>query len=205
MVFKMKPSKSGINKLPLFCQFRPACKNWGSSDETFCRTWKFPAKRYMYNFYSTFAREGPLPLPNCFFCYTRPSRSFRSASHPPSVTNLASEKSFFFHLYPISGQLLLKNVLLETFAFTLSPTGAMVKPIFSSHWTSSPNSSHKTLLWFYLKFAVSSCDSDFFHVTGVPTTGPHEIPIQILSQFWKYWFDFFCRFSQNKLITLFEF
>ena len=77
MVFKMKPSKSGINKLPLFRQFRPACKNWGSSDETFCRTWKFPAKRYMYNFYSTFAREGPLPLPNCFFCYTRPSSTLK--------------------------------------------------------------------------------------------------------------------------------
>ena len=110
-----------------------------------------------------FDRKGPLPLPNRFLCYTRPSRSFRSASHPPSVTNLASEKSFLFHLYPISGQLLLKKVLLETFAFTLPPTGAVVKPIFSSYWTSSPNSSHKTLLWFYLKFAVSSCDSDFFH------------------------------------------
>ena len=73
-VFKMKPSKSGINKLPLFCQFRPACKKLGSSDETFCRTWKFSAKWYMYIFYSTSAREGPLPLPNCFFCYTRPSR-----------------------------------------------------------------------------------------------------------------------------------
>ena len=94
MVFKMKPSKSGINKLPLFRQFRPACKKLGSSDETFWRTWKFSAKRYMYIFYSTSAREGPLPLPNCFFCYTRPS--VRSASHPPSVTNLASEKRKFF-------------------------------------------------------------------------------------------------------------
>ena len=124
-------------------------------------------------------------------------------THPPWLI-LLPIKVFLFHLYPISGQLLLKKVLLETFAFTLPPTGAMVNPIFSSHWTSSPNSSHKTLLWFYLKFAVSSCDSKFFHVTGVPTTGPHEIPIQILSQFWKYWFDFFCRFSQNKLITSFE-
>ena len=44
---------------------------------------------------------------------------------------------------------------------------------------------------FFLKFAVSTCDSDFFHVTGVPTTGPDEIPIHILSQFWKYWFNFF--------------
>ena len=74
MVFKMKPSKSGINKLPLFRQFRPACKKLGNSDETFWRTWKFSAKWYMYIFYSTSAREGPLPLPNCFFCYTRPSR-----------------------------------------------------------------------------------------------------------------------------------
>ena len=139
-------------------------------------------------------------------CYTRPSsRSGLRPTRPPWLIYLASEKYHLFHLYPISGQLLLKKVLLETFAFTLPPTGAMVKPIFSFHWTSSPNSSHKTFLWFYLKFAVSSCDSDFFHVTGVPTTGPHEIPIQILSQFWKYWFDFFCRFSQNKLITLFEF
>ena len=138
---------------------------------------------------------GALPhLKNFWNAGTRPPRSFRSASHPPSVTNLASEKSFLFHLYPISGQLILQKTLLETFAFTLPPTGAMAKPIFSSHWTSSLNSSHKTLLWFYLKFAVSSCDSDFFHVTGVPTTGPHEIPIQILSQFWKYWFDFFLPF-----------
>ena len=76
-VFKMKPSKSGINKLPLFCQFRPACKKLGSSDETFCRTWKFSAKWYMYIFYSTSAREGPLPLPNCFFCYTRPSSTLK--------------------------------------------------------------------------------------------------------------------------------
>ena len=123
-----------------------------------------------------------------------PSRSGLRPTRPPWLIYLASEKYHLFHLYPISGQLLLKKVLLETFAFTLPPTGAMVKPIFSSHWTSSPNSSHKTLLWFYLKFAVSSCDSDFFHVTGVPTTGPHEIPIQILSQFWKYWFDFFLPF-----------
>ena len=150
-------------------------------------------------------RWGPLPhLKKFCNAGTRPPRSFRSASHPPSVTNLASENDHLFHLYPISGQLLLKKVLLETFGFTLPPTGAMVKPIFSSHWTSSPNSSHKTLLWFYLKFAVSSCDSYFFHVTGVPTTGPHEIPIQILSQFWKFWFYFFCRFSENKLITSFE-
>ena len=77
MVFKMKPSKSGINKLPLFRQFRPACKKLGSSDETFWRTWKFSAKRYMYIFYSTSAREGPLPLPNCFFCYTRPSSTLK--------------------------------------------------------------------------------------------------------------------------------
>ena len=77
MVFKMKPSKSGINKLPLFRQFRPACKKLGSSDETFRRTWKFSAKRYMYIFYSTSAREGPLPLPNCFFCYTRPSSTLK--------------------------------------------------------------------------------------------------------------------------------
>ena len=82
MVFKMKPSKSGINKLPLFRQFRPACKKLGSSDETFWRTWKFSAKRYMYIFYSTSAREGPLPLPNCFFCYTRPSRGYCFA--PPT-------------------------------------------------------------------------------------------------------------------------
>ena len=77
MVFKIKPSKSGINKLPLFRQFRPACKKLGSSDETFWRTWKFSAKWYMYIFYSTSAREGPLPLPNCFFCYTRPSSTLK--------------------------------------------------------------------------------------------------------------------------------
>ena len=195
MVFKMKPSKSGINKLPLFRQFRPACKKLGNSDETFWRTWKFSAKWYMYIFYSTSAREGPLPLPNCFFCYTRPSsRSGLRPTRPPWLILLPRKESFSFHLYPISGQLTLQKTLLETFAFTLPPTGAMVKPIFSSHWTSSPNSSHKTLLWFYLKFAVSSCDSNFFHVTGVPTTGPHEIPIQIVSQFWKYWFDFFLPF-----------
>ena len=100
MVFKMKPSKSGINKLPLFCQFRPACKNWGSSDEKFCRTWKFPAKRYMYNFYSTFAREGPLPLPNCFFCYTRPSsRSGLRPTRPPWLI-LLPRKVFCFTFTP---------------------------------------------------------------------------------------------------------
>ena len=31
-----------------------------------------------------------------------------------------------------------------------------------------------------------------------------RFPIQILSQFWKFWFYFFCRFSENKLITSFE-
>ena len=95
----MKPSKSGINKLPLFCQFRPACKNWGSSDETFCRTWKFPAKRYMYNFYSTFAREGPLPLPNCFFCYTRPSRGncFAPPTRPISFTHPPDQSGHDYH------------------------------------------------------------------------------------------------------------
>ena len=89
MVFKMKPSKSDINKLPLFRQFRPACKKLGSSDETFWRTWKFSAKRYMYIFYSTSAREGPLPLPNCFFCYTRPSRGnyFAPPTRPISFTH----------------------------------------------------------------------------------------------------------------------
>ena len=100
MVFKMKPSKSGINKLPLFCQFRPACKNLGSSDETFCRTWKFPAKRYMYIFYSTSAREGPLPLPNCFFCYTRPSsRSGLRPTRPPWLI-LLPRKKFSFTFTP---------------------------------------------------------------------------------------------------------
>ena len=99
MVFKMKPSKSGINKLPLFRQFRPACKNWGSFDETFCRTWKFPAKRYMYNFYSTFAREGPLPLPNCFFCYTRPSRGncFAPPTRPISFTHPPDQSGHDYH------------------------------------------------------------------------------------------------------------
>ena len=53
---------------------------------------------------------------------------------------------------------------------------------------------------------VSSCDSDIFHVADVPTTGPHEFPTQILSQFWKKTdLIFFCRFSQNKLITSLEF
>ena len=88
-VFKMKPSKNGINKLPLFSKFRPACKKLGNSDETFWRTWKFSAKWYMYIFYSTSAREGPLPLPNCFFCYTRPSRgySFAPPTRPISFTH----------------------------------------------------------------------------------------------------------------------
>ena len=43
----------------------------------------------------------------------RPPRSFRSASHPPSVTNLASEKYHLFHLYPVTGQLLLKKTYLK--------------------------------------------------------------------------------------------
>ena len=196
MVFKMKPSKSGINKLPLFRQFRPACKNWGSSDETFCRTWKFPAKRYMYNFYSTFAREGPLPLPNCFFCYTRPpSRSGLRPTRPPWLI-LLPKNIICFTFTPSQVSYCWKKSYLKR-SHSLCPLRAQWwSRFFSSHWTSSPNSSHKTLLWFYLKFAVSSCDSDFFHVTGVPTTGPHEIPIQILSQFWKYWFDFFAVFRK---------
>ena len=37
-VFKKIPSKSGINKLPLFCQFRPACEQLENSDGKFLRT-----------------------------------------------------------------------------------------------------------------------------------------------------------------------
>ena len=100
MVFKMKPSKSDINKLPLFRQFRPACKKLGNSDETFWRTWKFSAKWYMYIFYSTSAREGPLPLPNCFFCYTRPSsRSGLRPTRPPWLI-LLPRKVFCFTFTP---------------------------------------------------------------------------------------------------------
>ena len=135
----------------------------------------------------------------------RPPRSFRSASHPPSVTNLASEKYHLFHLYPISGQLLLKKVLLETFAFTLPPTGAMVKPIFSSHWTSSPNSSHKTLLWFFSEICRVHLRLRLFsrHWCSKNRTrwDSHSHTVSIL----KILIQFFCRFSQNKLITSFEF
>ena len=182
-VFKMKPSKSGINKLPLFCQFRPACKKLGSSDETFCRTWKFSAKWYMYIFYSTSAREGPLPLPNCFFCYTRPSsRSGLRPTRPPWLILLPRKESFSFHLYPISGQLTLQKTLLETFAFRLPPTGAMAKPIFSSHWT-SPNSSHKTLLWFYLK--CPAVTPTFFTSLMFPQQDHMSFPLRYCLNFEK--------------------
>ena len=196
MVFKMKPSKSGINKLPLFRQFRPACKKLGSSDETFWRTWKFSAKWYMYIFYSTSAREGPLPLPNCFFCYTRPSsRSGLRPTRPPWLI-LLPRNIICFTFTPSQVSYSWKKSYLKR-SHSLCPLRAQWwSRFFSSHWTSSPNSSHKTLLWFYLKFAVSRCDSDFFHVTGVPKTGPHEIPIQILSQFWKTDLIFFAVFRK---------
>ena len=151
-----------------------------------------------------FDRKGPLPLPNCFLCYTRPSsRSGLRPTRPPWLILLPRNISCFTFT-PSQVSYSWKKSYLKL-SHSLCPLRAQWwSRFFSSHWTSSPNSSHKTLLWFYLKFAVSSCDSDFFHVTGVPTTGPHEIPIQILSQFWKYWFDFLCRFSQNKLIISFE-
>ena len=139
-----------------------------------------------------FDRKGPLPLPNRFLCYTRPSsRSGLRPTRPPWLILLPRKESFSFHLYPISGQLTLQKTLLETFAFTLPPTGAMAKPIFSSHWT-SPNSSHKTLLWFYLK--CPAVTPTFFTSLMFPQQDHMSFPTQILSQFWKKLIWFFLPF-----------
>ena len=141
--------------------------------------------------------RGPFPFLNAF-CATRDHLAGQVCV-PPALRDssiLLPRNIICFTFTPSQVSYSWKKSYLKR-SHSLCPLRAQWwKPIFSSHWTSSTNSSHKTLLWFYLKFAVSSCDSDFFHVTGVPTTGPHEIPIQILSQFWKKWFDFFVVFRK---------
>ena len=79
MVLKIKPWKSGTNKLSSSRQFRAACKKLERLNLTFLRT-KFIFRKGQGIYWKKFfARKGPLPLPNRFLRPTRvhlaPSRS----------------------------------------------------------------------------------------------------------------------------------
>ena len=143
----------------------------------------------------SFEPTGPLPLSLLNAIAGRGGHLAGQVCVPPALRDssilLPRKESFSFHLYPISGQLTLQKTLLETFAFTLPPTGAMAKPIFSSHWT-SPNSSHKTLLWFYLK--CPAVTPTFFTSLMFPQQDHMSFPLRYCLNFEKNWFDFFLPF-----------
>ena len=133
----------------------------------------------------SFEPTGPLPLSLLNAIAGRGGHLDLSGlrpTRPPWLILLPRKESFSFHLYPISGQLTLQKTLLETFAFTLPPTGAMAKPIFSSHWT-SPNSSHKTLLWFYLK--CPAVTPTFFTSLMFPQQDHMSFPLRYCLNFEK--------------------
>ena len=71
MVLKIKPWKSGTNKLSSSRQFRAACKKLERLNLTFLRT-KFIFRKGQGIYWKKFfARKGPLPLPNRFLRPTR--------------------------------------------------------------------------------------------------------------------------------------
>ena len=86
MVLKIKPWKSGINKLLLSRQFRAACKKLERLNETFSRT-QFIFRKGLRIFWKKFfARKGPLPLPNRFLRPTRVHLEEIVSPHPPDLS-----------------------------------------------------------------------------------------------------------------------
>ena len=71
MVLKIKPWKSGTNKLSSSRQFRAACKKLERLNLTFLRTKFIFRKGQGIYWKKIFARKGPLPLPNRFLRPTR--------------------------------------------------------------------------------------------------------------------------------------
>ena len=85
MVLKIKPWKSGTNKLSSSRQFRAACKKLERLNLTFLRT-KFIFRKGQGIYWKKFfARKGPLPLPNRFLRPTRVHLEAEQAPHPPDL------------------------------------------------------------------------------------------------------------------------
>ena len=83
MVLKIKPWKSGTNKLSSSRQFRAACKKLERLNLTFLRT-KFIFRKGQGIYWKKFfARKGPLPLPNRFLRPTRVHLGVLNHPHPP--------------------------------------------------------------------------------------------------------------------------
>ena len=115
MVLKIKPWKSGTNKLSSSRQFRAACKKLERLNLTFLRT-KFIFRKGQGIYWKKFfARKGPLPLPNRFLRLTRvhlaPSRSrdlflFFVFSETKTIRScvhiMASSKDVWLYAFPFA-------------------------------------------------------------------------------------------------------